>query len=501
MFIRELALVFCLCIAPTGSTLLDRDSTPAQANATVAPGATVADAPQVREALQLLDIWLEGQRLKDDLPGMAVGVVYGQNLIWSKGYGYADVARQIPTTDETLYRVASISKLFTATAVMQLVERGKLSLEEPVAKHLPWFTPKDAAPKHPVLVWHLLTHTGGLQRETPGTDFDQLHRPDAATVQAATPQTSLTFPPQVRQKYSNYAVQVAGLMVSELSGRPFPQYVEKYILRPLGMADSRLLDGDETCPGLAVPYGRRLPDAKRTIEKQVNNSGLLAAGGLVTSVRDLAKFASLQFNATDDYNGPVLTGWSLRDMHRPRWLAPDWSRGQGIGWFLLRRDNTIFLGHGGSLPGYKSNLLIDPKGKVAVIVLVNADDGPAGELATGVLGIVAGPIATASKPVEEPVTPDPDLSRFEGLYRDRWGECARVAIVGGKLRVIRLEVDDLQRATTTLERLGPTTFRTHVDELNMGANVEDVIEFTVDPNGRTTSFTTEAGAYRYHRVD
>jgi hypothetical protein len=75
------------------------------------------------------------------------------------------------------------------------------------------------------------------------------------------------------------------------------------------------------------------------------------------------------------------------------------------------------------------------------------------------------------------------LARFEGLYRDRWGEYARVAVVGGKLRVIQLEVDDVQRATTTLERLSPTTFRTHVDELNLGANVEDIIEFAVDSAG------------------
>jgi CubicO group peptidase (beta-lactamase class C family) len=501
MFTRELALVLCLCTAPTGSVLPAQEPALSPVNTTVAHGATVTDAPEVREALQLLNVWLEGQCLKDDLPGMAVGVVHDQNLIWSKGYGYADVAKKIPTTDQTLYRVASISKLFTATAVTQLIEHGKLLLEEPVAKHLPWFTPKDADPKHSVLVWHLLTHTGGLRREMPETDFDRLHRPDAATVQAATPETPLTFPPQTRQKYSNYAFQVAGLLVSELSGTPFPRYVEEHILRPLGMANSRLLDGNETCPGLAVPYGRRLPDAQRTIESQVDNSGLLAAGGLVTSVRDLAKFASLQFMTTDDYTGPVLTGWSLRDMHRPRWLAPDWSRGNGISWFLIRRGETIFLGHGGSLPGYKSNLLIDPAGKVAVIILINADDGRAGELAKGVMGIVAGPIAKAAKPVEAPVTPDPDLARFEGLYRDRWGEYARVAVVGGKLRVIRLEVDDLQRATTTLDRLGRMTFRTHVDELNMGANVEDVIEFTVDSAGRATSFTTESGAYRYHRVE
>jgi CubicO group peptidase (beta-lactamase class C family) len=501
MTVRNLAMLLCLGIGPAGTTLLAREPAPSPESSVIACGAAITEAAEVREALRLLDIWLEGQRLKGDLPGMAVGVVHDQNLIWSKGYGYADVAKRTPTTDRALYRVASISKLFTATAVMQLVEAGKLSLEDPVSRHLPWFEPKNADAGHPVLVWHLLTHTAGMRRETPGTDFDRLHRPDAASVQAATPETSLAFPPQIRQKYSNYAFQVAGLLVAELAGTPFPEYVERHILRPLGMADSRLLDGNETRPGLAVPYGRRLPDAPRTIEDQVNNNGMLAAGGLVTSVRDLARFASLQFKTMDDHAGPVLTGWSLRDMHRPRWLAPDWSHGQGIGWFLLRRDNAVYLSHGGSLPGYKSNLLINPNTKVAVIVLINADDGPAGDLAKGAMRLVRGPIATASKPAEEPVPADPDLARFEGLYRDRWGEYARVAVVGDRLCVIRLEADDVRRATTTLERLGPTTFRTHVDERNMGSNVEDIIEFTVDSDGRATSFTTESGAYRYHRVD
>ncbi len=500
MFIRQIALLLCICAASSGSGLLAGDTVTSPGSVT--PDArSVAGDPAVREKLALLDIWLEGQLLKYDLPGMAVGVVHGDELIWSQGYGFADLAGEVATTDRTLYRVASISKLFTATAVVQLAERGELSLDDSVAKHLPWFKPEGADPEHPVRVWHLLTHTGGLQRETPGTDFDRLYRPDAESTRAATPETPLTLQPQTRQKYSNYGFQIAGLLVGRVSGTAFPRYVEEHVLEPLGMSDSRFLDGDETRPGLAVPYGRRRPDAPRAVEEQVDNSGMLAAGGVVTSVRDLAKFASLQFRTSDNYDGPVLSGWSLRDMHRPRWLAPDWSRGHGIGWFLFRRDDTILLGHGGSLPGYKSNLLIDPASKVAVIVLINADDGPAGELARRVMQLVAGPIAEAAEPAEKRGKPDPDLARFEGLYRDRWGEYARVAVVGDGLRVVRLEVDDLERATTELERIGPTTFRTHVDALNMGANVEDVIEFAVDDDGRATSFTTEAGAYRYHRVE
>ena len=114
--------------------------------APVAAGVSVASDPAVRDAFARLDVWLDGQRYRFDWPGFAVGVVHDQQLLWSKGYGYADVAQRIPSTDQTLYRIASISKTFAATAVVQLAERGKLSLDDPVSRHLRWFAPRDATP-------------------------------------------------------------------------------------------------------------------------------------------------------------------------------------------------------------------------------------------------------------------------------------------------------------------------------------------------------------------
>ncbi|HNQ24207.1 MAG TPA: serine hydrolase [Phycisphaerae bacterium] len=489
--------VLLVAVFACGTHVSGQETQPAGSPPTV----NVADNDAVRQALQKLDVWLEGRLLKDHLTSLAVGVVYDQQLVWSKGYGYADVARQVPATDQTLYRVASITKLFTATAVMQLVERGKLSLEDPVQKYLKWFTPPEPAAADPVLVWHLLTHTGGLQREIPGMDWDKLEVETPAEVEAAAALTPLKFPPQVRQKYSNYAFMVAGQLVEQVAGVPYREYVEARIFQPLGMSGTRVLNGDETDPQLAVPYGRRCADGLRPIEPQMPGSALQSVGGIATSVRDLARFASLQFCTGDDYTGPVLTGRSLREMHRPRWLAPDWGRGQGIGWFLLRRDRTILLAHEGGLPGFRSALLINPVQKVAVIVLSNSDEANVGAIGEGALGVVTGPIEKAAQPAEPPVAADADLARFEGLYRNRWGEHLRVAIVGGKLCVLAIEADDIQAGTTTLERLGPTTFRTHVGELRMGGDVEDVVEFAVDAEGHATSFTKESGAYRFHRVN
>ena len=473
----------------------------------VASGATnnatrvrAAEAPEVRDALVKLDIWLEGQRLKNDLPGFSVGVVQDQELIWSKGYGYADVTNKIPATDRTLYRVASITKTFTATAVMQLVEQGKLSLEDPAAKHLAWFTPKDADPAQPIRVWHLLSHTAGLVREPPGTDWDELRYSDEAAIKASTPETPLSLPTQTRLKYSNYGFTVAGELVTQVSGVPYARYLRERILQPLGMTNSLLLEGTETIPGLAVPYGRRLSGQARGVEAQLNKRGVLSAGGLVSSVRDLAKWASLQFNEADDFRGPVLTGRSLREMHRPRFLVADWSQGWGIGWRLTRSEKRAQIDHGGSLPGYKSMLLLDPATKVAVILLFNADDGPRA-LATGVLKIIVGPISKAAAPADMPGVPVADLARFEGLYRDRSGDYSRVVVLGGKLRIIDLEVDDVDAATTTLKQIGPAKFLTEARDSVITSGVQSLVEFQFDASGRATSVSLESGSYRLHRVE
>ena len=458
----------------------------------------IADTPEVRGALIKLDIWLEGQQLKHDVPGFSVGVVHDQELIWSKGYGFADVTNKIPATDQTLYRIASITKTFTATAVMQLVEQGKLSLDDPVSKYLPWFTPKNAEPTQPVRVWHLLTHTAGLQQNPPGTDWDKLEGPDIATVSSATRATQLSLPTQRRPNYSNYGFMVAGALVAQVSGVPYTRYVWEKVLQPLGMTNSFFLDGTETCPGLAVPYGRRLAGQARGIEPQFKQGELMAAGGLVANVRDLAKWASLQFNESDEYKGPVLTGRSLREMHRPRFLVADWSQGFGLAWWLIRGEKRADIYHAGGLPGYISGLLINPASRVAVIALINSDTGL--PLTRAVMKIVSGPIAASATPPETPAAPAADLARFEGLYRDRWGRYARVVVLSGKLRIINLDSEDIETAITTLKQIGPTRFLTQVGDSAI-VDVDSVVEFTMDPSGRATSFTDEDGSMRLRRVE
>ena len=358
---------------------------------------------------------------------------------------------------------------------MQLVEQGKLSLEDPVSKHLPWFTPRTP-------IRHSRCASGTCSRTRPvsnrihpgrtGTNSKAL---DIAAVSSATRATPLSLPPQTRPKYSNYGFIVVGELVAQLSGVPYTRYVQEKVLQPLGMTNSFFLDGAETRPGLAVPYGRRLSGQARGIEQQFKQGDLMAAGGLVSNVRDLAKWASLQFNEADEYKGPVLTGRSLREMHRPRFLVADWSQGFGLGWWLIRGEKRAEIFHAGALPGYRSGLLINPASKVAVIALKNSDDSL--PLSRAVMKIVSGSIEKAATPPETLAAPAADLTRFEGLYRDRWGGCARVVVLSGKLRIINLDSDDIETATTTLRQIGPIRSLTQVGGSAI-VDVDSVVEFT-----------------------
>src|SRR5256886_4823939 len=151
---------------------------PSAAQTAAADRSPLARKPEVAAALTVLDSWIAATVAQREQPGLSIGVVCDQELIWAQGYGYADVERRVPATPSTIYRIASISKLFTATAIMQLRDAGKLRLDDPVSERLPWFSIKqtyDGGP--PITIRQLITHTSGLPRELSGVNLSDLTFP------------------------------------------------------------------------------------------------------------------------------------------------------------------------------------------------------------------------------------------------------------------------------------------------------------------------------------
>ena len=444
-------------------TRRDANLTAAVLLALLATASVLAQAPAVKDpaadpdvlgAERLFSAWAEGQLRFRGYPGMAVGVVSDQRLVWARGFGLANVADRTAMTPQTKFRMASHSKLFTATAIMQLRERGKLHLDDPVSKHLPWFTVKPVhADDPPITIEELLTHSSGLPREA-ADHWTTFNFPTHEEFKTLMPKRQAAFPPETRWKYSNLAYTLAGMIVEQVSGTSWADYVTRHIYQPLGMVDSSV---DRNVPGLATGYGRRMPDGSRSTMPFIDARGMAAATGITSTVEDMAKFVSAQFRQGPSGGDRILNTASLREMHRVRMLENNWSRGNGIGFAVTRNRDKTYVGHGGSYPGYITHTLIDLTGKVGVIVLTNAQDGDAGGIATQLMNTVGDAVARAAKNTPEKVKWNPAWSRYAGLYRGRGGD-SHVVELHERLVIINPDAANLDNPIE-LEPVGDGTFR------------------------------------------
>ncbi len=219
---------------------------------------------EVGSAIRLFEAWVETQIAYRGLPGISLGVVYDQELIWSRGIGFHDLQQQAPATPSTIYRIASITKLFTSTAILQLRDAGMLSLDDPVAQRLPWFQiQQQQQDARAITIRQLLTHTSGLPREAAFPYWTDGVFPTREELIAALAHQAAVFAPETRWKYSNLALTLAGEIVAATSGQPYAEYVDRHILQPLGMRSTSVTLPDDQRPRLATPYGRRMPDGSR----------------------------------------------------------------------------------------------------------------------------------------------------------------------------------------------------------------------------------------------
>lgn len=404
----------------------------AAADSTSSPTNPLAQHPAVTGAIELLELWIEEQRAYLDLPGLSVAVVKNQEVIWARGFGLADRASEVPATAETLYRMGSITKLFTATAVLQLRDQGKLRLDDPVARYLPWFrVDSDFGDWPPITLRHLLTHTSGLPREAAFPYWTTHEFPSVEEIAGALPKQKAIYPPGTRYKYSNLGMALLGAVVEAVSEQPYADYLREHVFEPLGMADTTALPTEDHHQRRATSYMRRMADGRREIFDYYDTGGIAPAANLVSSVRDLAKFAALQFS--EEPSSSVLRRSTVLEMHRPHWVYDSWGGGRGLGYSISRKGGETFVSHGGWIGGNRSHLLLQPAAKLAILAITNADDGSPGFFTSRIYDVLAPAVdkATAQSPPEP--RKDPAWHRYVGRYTDPWHWEYQVRILDGQL--------------------------------------------------------------------
>lgn len=447
-----------------------------------APASPVATHPDVQGAIRLFSAWLDGQITYRGLPGVAVGVVSDQDLVWAHGFGFANVAAKAPMTPATKFRMASHSKLFTAIAIMQLREQGKVRLDDPVSKYLPWFKVKPATDDDgEITIEQLLTHSSGLPREA-GDHWTSYEFPTADEVRRLIADRQAPFPAATRWKYSNLAYTLAGMVVEEVSGETWAAYVKRHIFDPLGMTASSV---DENVPGLATPYARRMPDGSRQVLPFVDARAMAAATGITSTVEDMAKFVSAQFRRGKMGGRQLVSTGSFREMHRPRSMENDWQSGNGIGFAVSRARNKTFVGHGGGYPGNTTQTLIQLDDKVGVIVLTNTNDSDPGTIARQLMATVGEAVARATAKPPAVVAWDPAWARFAGLYRGTGGD-SHVVLLNNRLVILNPAGASAENPIT-LEPIGGGRFRYVAP--GGGGPVGEVVRFE-EVNGRVTRMIT-----------
>ncbi|MCZ2812609.1 serine hydrolase [Modestobacter sp. VKM Ac-2979] len=401
-----------------------------------------------------LESWLDHQRRRLRVPGVQAAVRVGGELVLDTALGVADVDSGAPLTPGHLFRIASHSKTFTATAVLQLVEAGRLRLDDPIGQ---WVAALEGSAVAAVTVRELLGHQGGVIRDGRDNDHWQLGQPfpDAELLLRIAVEEGAVLERNEHFKYSNIGYSLLGLAIEAVTGTSYAEHVQRAVVDPLGLVDT----GPEWSPARAGEHAAGHTglldgeDTRLTIPA-VDTRAMAAATGFWSTARDLTAFGA----ALTSGDARLLREDTKRLMRRPESEirahgAPP--RHYGLGLDLRTQGERRLVGHSGGFPGHITRTWIDPEAHVVVSVLTNAVDGPADVLARGLFGLLD--LALAA-PADVPQPPATELARYAGRFVNLWG-ATDVALLGGRLVLLHPSAPEPAEEHLELTVEGPDTLR------------------------------------------
>ena len=429
----------------------------------------------LRDGAAYVDQWVSYQRERRELPGVVVAVRHADELILCKGYGHADLERQIPMTPGHIFRIASHSKTFTATAIMQLVEAGKLRLDDPLADSIPWL--QDRVGLTRVTVRQALNHTTGIVRNGDDADYWQLEQPfpDGEELRRLVEEGGVVLDANTSFKYSNIAYALLGLVIEATGSEPYDAYVKRHIIDRLGLDDTGPDTDARARERLATGYTARRFGLPHRPLRDVPTGALAPATGFYSTAEDLCRYTAGHFFGDET----LLSDASKREMQQPYWKVAQADMHYGLGFAIHEIGGRRFVGHGGAFPGHATMTLFDPSDRLVVVVLINEVGGPAAILAQGIVTTIA--FALAQNPAAKGSPRSHE--RFTGRFANMWG-VTDVAAFGDELVALQPEADDPVKIVTRLAVVDEQTLR--VTESHGMAAPGEAIRYVRDRAGHVT---------------
>lgn len=405
-----------------------------------APARDPVAAQVVKELQANLPAWIK----EKDVPGVAVAVVDDKEILWQGVYGFTSRTKDKPVTPRTLFSIQSMSKSFTALAVLMAVQDGLLDLDRPITEYLPDFTVHsrfEESPERKMTLRHLLSHRAGFTHEAPvGGNFDS--RPHAfAEHILSISDTWLRYPVGYRYSYSNLGIDLAGWIVEKKSGVPFVKYVRDKVLAPLGMNDSTLdveaiLKAEDRAVGHVAPFLK----VAGGIPVEVP---MVPAGGIYTNIIDMARYLMFHFNKGRAGEAQLLKKDLIEAMHTVQLPEKHERFGYGLGLVSSHIGPQAYLTHGGGGYGFNSYMAMYPGLKLGVVVLTNGDQSSVTGLVSDLVNkIIQEEIAPPGRELEIPTvdTKNPVPATDERVKRLAGSYAGGTAIIGTKDGVFGITV-------------------------------------------------------------
>ncbi len=345
---------------------------------------------------EAIDAYIEGQMRRLSIPGASLAVVEGDRIVYTRGYGRARPSGEAPAP-QTPFFIGSLTKSFTALAVMQCVEAGKIELDAPVQRYLPWFRVADPLASARITVRHLLNQTSGLPSMAGEVILAQDDSPDAIERQVrGLANLKLGRPVGSTFQYCNLNYNILGLIVEAVSGERYADYVQKHIFDPLEMRHTYSSRAAAKRAGLAQGhrhwFGRPIPAPDLPIP-----GGSLPSGQLISCAEDMAHYLIAHLNGGRYGGVQILSSAGVEALHRgvAEWLVGSTSVGRyGMGWLEFDIGPTKTFSHDGNVPDFSAIMTLVPERRTGAVLLFNADPyGLApitGQVGTGLTALLAG---------------------------------------------------------------------------------------------------------------
>ncbi len=348
---------------------------------------TITSDPDFIKIDRFIDSYVDAS----GIPGLSVGIVKDNEIVYLRSFGSAD-SKGRSVTPQTPFILGSTSKSFTALAIMQLVEEGKLGLDDPVQKYLPWFRVKDSEASSKITIRHLLNHTSGMSRNGAYSLISKYELNDLEKYIRKLRSVKLTQPVGTSYQYSNEGYQILGLIVESISGLTFGDYVSRNIFEPLRMEHSYSSKNDAKANGLAE--GNRVIFGLPVTSDLMYPKAYIPIGYLISSSEDMCNYLICQMNEGAFEDKGIASAATINEMHQPA-VKIDSKSYYGMGWVSGVTNGVYTIKHTGSVEDYSSYMAIIPKGNWGVIVLSNVnnvitDYKPVRSIAEGIISYLGG---------------------------------------------------------------------------------------------------------------